>query len=145
MFGAALSAWKMAGLVLMITLGFFGCSLAGLVGGSDLRDGTQEFSVPMIDPGGRDPERDLMNSESNLNNSKANVNNATVEKILAEATAIVAQSKYDDPLYIHREINLESAGAFNQGMMFIVGCIVLFVIGFVIKGLFSGGNNGQTK
>lgn len=99
---------------------------------SELRDGNQPFSVPMIDPAGRDPERDLTNSQTNLNNSKANLNNAQVEKILAEAKAIAAQSDYADPLYLHKEISGMTADAFNRGSMFIAGCIGVFVILFVI-------------
>ena len=99
----------------------------------------------MVDPGGRDPEKDLIFSEANRKNSEANLNNADAVKTLAEATAIINQSQYDDPLYVHKEITAETQGAFTNGMLFVVGAIFVFVVFFVIAGMLGGGkSNGST-
>ena len=100
----ALSAWRMAGMVLLIILAFFGCSLMGLVGSNDLRDGYNDQFVPMVDPAGRDPEKDLTFSQANKNNSEANLNNAKAVEHLAIATSIIRQSEYNDPLYVPKRL-----------------------------------------
>lgn len=134
----AFAPWRMAGTVLLIILAFFGCNLLGFVGGSNLRPGYNDQFVPMMDPGGRDPERDLTNSTTNLNNSEANLNNAKAVKELAVATSVIMYAEYDDPLYVHKEITGETNSAFANGMLFVVGAIFVFVVLFVVFGM-SGG------
>lgn len=129
--------FQVMGAITLITF----CGALGLFSArNDVRDGYNEYSVPMVDPSGRDPKTDLLYGQTNVLNSQANLNNAQAQKYLAEATAIVAQSVYDDPLYVHKQINAETAGAFNRGMMFVVFGIFLFVAGFVVIGMLKGGN-----
>lgn len=140
-------AARISGLIAAVVL-IVGCGLAaGLLhfGGNELRPGYNEYSVPMVDPSGQDAEQDLIFSHANLNNSQANLNNAEAEKFLAQATAIVADSIYSDPLYVHKSITSETGAAFNQGMLFVVGAIFVFVFGFVAMGMFGNRNGGQEE
>jgi hypothetical protein len=143
MFGA-FTAWRMAGTVLLIILAFFGCSLVSMVSGHELTEGYNDHFVPMVDPSGLNPERDLTFSQANLNNSEANLNNAEAAKSLAQATAIIQQSTYDDPLYVHKEITSETNSAFVNGMLYVVGAIFVFVVLFVTLGMLGGGKNGSS-
>lgn len=51
-----------------------------------------EAGIGMVQPAGRDPERDFQFSQVNKNNSEANHNNAQAQAELARATAIVVVS-----------------------------------------------------
>lgn len=141
----AYAPWRMAGTMLLIILGCFGCSLFGLVNGNELRSGYNEQFVPMVDPAGRDPERDLTYSQANRNNSEANLHNAQAVKELAIATAIIRQSEYDDPLYMPKEVSSMTTDAFTRGMLLVVGAIFVFVIVFVVRGMLgkSGGDESN--
>jgi hypothetical protein len=140
------SPLRMAGAALMAILLFFLCSLTGLLSGHELRDGYNDQFVPMVDPGGRDPEQDLTFSLANKNNSEANWNNAKAVKELAHATSIIGHLEYDDPLYVPKEIDQMQGDSFNRGMLFVVGLIFVFVMGFVVMGMFGGRrNNGNSS
>jgi len=139
----SLSPIRMAGFAVSTILLCFACGLIGLlktstpIFGGGLRDGYTDQFVPMVDPGGWNADRDLTYSQSNKNNSEANLNNAKAAKELAQATAIIRHSEYDDPLYVPKEVNSMTGEAFNRGMLAIVGLIFVFVIGFVVIGIFK--------